>query len=177
MSVVQECLFGSPSYFCERCGRALSNPISQLAHRGPICRHKGKDRDMSNTSKPTDVYINEPIENGIVLGRVPFGDGFGCATNIPHLVTHHSPTGFEFGYGGSGPADLALNVCELMLNRLGYHGERMKCWEDDCFELAWRLHQDFKREFIASADTDGEVIPYAAVVQWFQSKLQEREGV
>lgn len=28
---------------------------------------------------------------------------------LPHIV-RHSPTGFEWGYGGSGPADLALSI-------------------------------------------------------------------
>lgn len=33
----------------------------------------------------------------------------GVAYPLPHLV-HHSPTGFEWGYGGSGPADLARSI-------------------------------------------------------------------
>jgi hypothetical protein len=41
----------------------------------------------------------------------------------------HSPTGFEWGYGGSGPAQLAL---ALLADHLG----------DD--EQAIALHQDFK---------------------------------
>ena len=28
---------------------------------------------------------------------------------LPHIL-RHSPTGFEFGYGGSGPADLAFSI-------------------------------------------------------------------
>jgi len=46
----------------------------------------------------------------------------------------HSPTGFEWGYGGSGPAQLAL---ALLADHLG----------DD--EAAIRLHQDFKRTVVA----------------------------
>jgi hypothetical protein len=42
---------------------------------------------------------------------------------------NHSPTGFEWGYGGSGPAQLAL---ALLADHLG----------DD--ERAVALHQDFK---------------------------------
>jgi hypothetical protein len=42
---------------------------------------------------------------------------------------NHSPTGFEWGYGGSGPAQLAL---ALLADHLG----------DD--EQAIALHQDFK---------------------------------
>ncbi len=33
---------------------------------------------------------------------------------VPHLV-HHSPTGMEFGYAGSGPADLALSLLTFHL--------------------------------------------------------------
>ena len=31
-------------------------------------------------------------------------------TNVPIKVVHHSPAGIEWGYHGSGPADLALNL-------------------------------------------------------------------
>ena len=33
---------------------------------------------------------------------------------VPHVV-HHSPTGMEFGYAGSGPADLALSLLTFHL--------------------------------------------------------------
>jgi hypothetical protein len=36
-------------------------------------------------------------------------NGRACV-NIPHSIIYHSPCGFEWGYGGSGPADLALNI-------------------------------------------------------------------
>ena len=44
---------------------------------------------------------------GAVKADVANGDS--PAYSLPHLV-HHSPTGFEFGYGGSGPADLARSI-------------------------------------------------------------------
>jgi hypothetical protein len=47
---------------------------------------------------------------------------------------NHSPTGFEWGYGGSGPAQLAL---ALLADCLG---------DDD---EAVSLHQDFKSAFVA----------------------------
>lgn len=47
---------------------------------------------------------------------------------------NHSPTGFEWGYEGSGPAQLAL---ALLADALG---------DDD---RAVRLHQPFKRKVIA----------------------------
>lgn len=50
---------------------------------------------------------------------------------------NHSPTGFEWGYGGSGPAQLAL---ALLADHL----------DDD--EQAVALHQDFKRAVVAKLD-------------------------
>ena len=47
---------------------------------------------------------------------------------------NHSPTGFEWGYGGSGPAQLAL---ALLADHLG---------DDD---EALNLYQEFKRDVVA----------------------------
>lgn len=52
---------------------------------------------------------------------------------LRHVVLH-SPTGMEWGYAGSGPADLALSILTDFL------GSRIK---------AERLHQWFKSRFIA----------------------------
>ena len=48
---------------------------------------------------------------------------------------NHSPTGFEWGYGGSGPAQLAL---ALLANHLGNN------------DAAVSLQQDFKSQVVAS---------------------------
>jgi len=53
---------------------------------------------------------------------------------------NHSPTGFEWGYGGSGPAQLALAILADHL-------------AND--EKAVRLHQDFKFKVIASLSRQG----------------------
>lgn len=51
----------------------------------------------------------------------------------------HSPTGYEWGYRGSGPAQLALAI---LAHHLG----------DD--ERAVKLHQEFKRTVIAGLSQD-----------------------
>ena len=51
---------------------------------------------------------------------------------------NHSPTGFEWGYGGSGPAQLALAILADHL-------------DDD--DEAVRLHQDFKRDVVAGLNS------------------------
>lgn len=55
-------------------------------------------------------------------------------------VFNHSPDGFSWGYGGSGPSQLAL----ALLLEAGLDDER-----------AVRLHQDFKHDFVANWSHDG----------------------
>ena len=61
-------------------------------------------------------------------------DGRALSPARSQQVWNHSPDGFECGYGGSGPAQLALAI----LLEAGLSDER-----------AVRLHQAFKWEFIA----------------------------
>lgn len=112
-----------------------------------------------------------PLSDALVMRREysdkEHGQDGGLFTNVPHIVTHHSPTGFEFGYGGSGPADLALNVCQAYLNMQGYRGRKSKCWDGECWTLAWVLHQDFKRDFVAAVPREGATIPFSVIENWF----------
>jgi hypothetical protein len=76
-------------------------------------------------------------------------------TNVPRRITRHSPTGFEWGYGGSGPADLALNI--------------LLEWGCDRQE-ADRLYQEFKFDFLASVPFHGGVIEPATISRWLAVK-------
>lgn len=116
-----------------------------------------------------DYPINNPITDGIILRRFPDG----IETNIPHLVTHHSPAGYEWGYGGSGPADLALNILENALAEMGHEGGRTNCWNGTCWTLSWKLHQKFKREFLVSFSKDGGVIEWSVVRDWITKEMQK----
>jgi len=65
----------------------------------------------------------------------------------------HSPDGFEFGYGGSGPGDCALNVLALFVG-VKNATER-------------GLYHDFKFRFIAPLDQDeGGSVSAADVRTW-----------
>jgi hypothetical protein len=56
-------------------------------------------------------------------------------------LRNHSPTGFECGYAGSGPAQLALAICADVLG-------------DD--EHAQRVYQAFKTKVIAALPQDAD---------------------
>lgn len=64
----------------------------------------------------------------------------GNITFLKHKIVLHSPDGFQWGYGGSGPADLALNMLYDYLLRT--------CCED-AKSMAMDLYQSFKWDFIA----------------------------
>lgn len=61
---------------------------------------------------------------------------------LPHIV-RHSPTGFGFGYCGSGPADLARSM-------LIHYFRCFKQSPEVAQKLAEPLYQEFKRQFIAA---------------------------
>ena len=60
---------------------------------------------------------------------------------------NHSPDGFEWGYHGSGPAQLALAILADYLSHRGIPTS-----------LALQPYQEFKRQFIAMAPKAGAVI-------------------
>lgn len=165
------------SSVCEICHRPLSDPESVRRGIGPVCagriaRQAETDmmfdlaeKDWDNDSE--DGLLLIPLEKGIFVQRA---DGR-VVTNVQHIVKHHSPTGFEFGYAGSGPADLALNILEHVLLRQGYQGPRTKCFDGECFSLAYSLHQDFKWQFIAGLDRqEGGKIEYQTIVNWIEAR-------
>lgn len=123
-----------------------------------------------------DHFLDEPFSKLIILEHRYHKDGsVEVWTNVPHKVMEHSPTGFEWGFGGSGPADLALNIVETILFRLGWQGERVPCYDGSCYALAYTLHQDFKWQFIATAGMDGAVISYDKARRWVQDRLGKEE--
>ena len=108
------------------------------------------------------IYIYRDKETGDVM------------TNVPRLVIHHSPDGFEYGYDGSGPADLALNILEWRMRERNYDGPTMKVWKGECFRLAFRLHQDFKRHFIATIPRNGDAYMHVDVIDnWIADRVTE----
>jgi len=73
-------------------------------------------------------------------------------------LRNHSPTGFEWGYGGSGPSQLAL---ALLADFTG----------DDA--LALSKYQEFKRTFIATIDGDTWRMDGATIRRWLQNQQPE----
>jgi hypothetical protein len=87
------------------------------------------------------TYIGKRIGDGRCIVRVR-EPGKKLRPLRPRLdLFNHSPTGFEWSYGGSGPAQLALALLADVL-------------DDD--ERAVQLHQPFKRRVIAMLPRNDE---------------------
>jgi hypothetical protein len=86
-------------------------------------------------------------------------NGTAVVEGVVQKVVRHSPTGFEWGYGGSGPADLALNI---LLDYLPY-------------EEAERLYQRFKWDVVARVPREGGVITEQQILDWIR-RQREMEG-
>lgn len=73
---------------------------------------------------------------------------------------NHSPDGFQWGYGGSGPAQLAL---ALLADATG----------DD--QLAIRLHQPFKWQFVAAFGSSWS-LTQNEILAWVKLKTEAKSA-
>lgn len=80
----------------------------------------------------------------------------GVCEPLTHHI-HHSPDGFAYGYGGSGPAELA----------------RCILWDYLGQEPSPGCYQAFKQRFIATADGDA---PFSVNGSEIQAFLENFEG-
>ena len=96
--------------------------------------------------------LREIAKGDIICRRTEHGP----EVNIPHRFVKHSPAGLEWGYGGSGPADLALNALAAYIGR--------KRAEKD------GLYQEFKWDFIARLPFEGGTIKRDDVMNWLKAK-------
>jgi hypothetical protein len=65
-----------------------------------------------------------------ILNRLPVKKVYN-QFNLPQHIVRHSPTGMSWGYGGSGPSDLALS---LLTEAIGSE-KAEKCYQDFKFEV------------------------------------------
>tara|TARA_Y100000034_G_C6843039_1_gene381573 strand:- start:213 stop:665 length:453 start_codon:yes stop_codon:yes gene_type:complete len=92
-------------------------------------------------------------------------------TNVPLHAVHHSPEGFNWGYLGSGPSDLAMNIVEEILIINGHKGEKTQMYKGKIFNETSVLYHSFCEEFIAKFDKDGGSIPYTDALSWIKKRV------
>ena len=107
----------------------------------------------SLTDRPAERYTGRRTDAGPeVVRHSPDGH---TSPLPPRLdIRNHSPTGLEWGYGGSGPAQLALAILADAI------GDRE----------AQRHYQDFKWKFIAGIDKDTWEISREQILAWVEQE-------
>jgi len=99
-------------------------------------------------------------------------DENGRRRRLRHVV-HHSPTGMEASYAGSGPSDLALSMLvDLLHERPVRSGGRVK---GERYVRAWGLHQEFKRDFIQGLPVEGWRLATRDIAAWIARKEEGRD--
>lgn len=98
-------------------------------------------------------YVGKRLPDGVVVTIE--GDGH---VRPLHHVQRHSPTGFEFGYAGSGPADLAHSILVDVLN---------------VKSVAPGMYQAFKFDVISKLDSDAFEIGQEFVRQWLSRRWKQ----
>jgi|SRR6185436_10850928 len=73
--------------------------------------------------------------------------------NFVQAVIKHSPTGMTWGYMGSGPADMAINIL-------------YRATGDIALATDPRIYQDFKNVFVAAAKPEGDSIMLDSIGHW-----------
>lgn len=105
------------------------------------------------------TYIGTRDEQGVlqVMKQI---DGLEPLTLPPRLeLRNHSPSGFELGYNGSGPAQLALAIVTDVLGD----------------EAGQDLYQRYKRDVVANLPYEGFSITAEAVEEWAKRNEQEEK--
>lgn len=140
---------------------------------GPKASRKGGEIMMDRPKDFGKAALHPVFKRGADLRwqRTPEG----LKTNVKWIVRQHSPDGFEIGYSGSGPADLALNAMAA-LYPAGQGGEVERCFDGNVSFEAWLFHHDFKFEFLVKADRMQGVIKWADIDAWLKTKTARLEG-
>lgn len=152
--------------YCHGCRRAVSRD-----GRG----HEKRCKD----SRPLLMPLVRPIRKDILLVRQPCEDGAFRAhvepeTNVPWSVVNHSPTGLNWGYAGSGPADLALNILNAWVPPGADELPAVQEYISLASGTASAYHQEFKMDFLVNMPAEGGTIPKSTIEAWLHNKRLER---
>lgn len=111
----------------------------------------------------TRTYTGTRLPDGTTSVVVTAGEWDGTRTyDLPHH-TRHSPDGFNWGYGGSGSAELAR--CIL----IDYLGALKEDAAPGQLSLVEGAYQDFKAEVVVSLNSDTFELTGNAIYEWLRN--------
>jgi hypothetical protein len=136
----------------------------------------------------TGAWSDRPLDDteiadAITLERRWLPDGDGALTtrvaytNVPHAVSGLGTPGFDWGSDRPGSYDLALNVLEAALRRLGHAGPRSGAGAESCFTLALLLRARFASKVVATLPEDGAQVDAASIDAWIAEQVAGLDAV
>lgn len=169
---------GGGTYTCPKCGKTLNlqgygegehrawavpthcipNPTGTISGRVQTTEPNMAEAPKISTlfaAPKGNTYKGKVVKyEGIVTITLPSGSEQDLPLYL--AVANHSPTGFAWGYQGSGPTQLALALC---LHALSSNEESNKSnWaptlDQPTINRAQLVYQEFKRRKIANIDID-----------------------
>jgi len=100
----------------------------------------------------------------------------GTATcSVPHRHRHHSPDRVDFGYEGSAPADLALNILAAALPLEPGDNDVRLADDSRVSKPAWDLHEAFTRDVVARVPYEGGVISSQTIRDWVATQVERKQ--
>lgn len=127
---------------------------------------KRNRRIFASALKISEIHFSRQARDnghrGEAIVEVVYSDRAGTWP-VAQRYVRHSPDGFEFGYGGSGPADCALNLLALFIpvKEATFNG----------------LYQDFKAGFVSTIDQEkGGTIDAADVRAWIDAVWEAEDA-
>ncbi len=122
--------------------------------------YRDNEQDVLIEREECEVYWGRRGPDGpSVHIRCPEDPHFPYPLHARLDLANHSFTGFEWGYGGSGPAQLALALLA-------------RATSND--RLALNLYQAFKREIVASLDEEEWTLAQAFILGWASPRIGGR---
>ena len=108
----------------------------------------------------------DALINGVTCWRAPDGTAL---SSLPQRHVHYAPMGFDWGFGGSGAADLALNVLARFLPLAPDASGVALRDGSSVSEAAWVWHQECKYDLIAPLPRAGGHLPAATIRAWIST--------
>ena len=136
------------------------------------------ESNVINNGRPPRVYrIERDEKTGTVIIHVGIKWPAGPSWRLLSHCKLHSPTGFEIGYAGSGPADTAASILADYFEEAPRSVEQV--WRGRSNgrpSVALKLHQFFKCEVVAGIRLEpGEVhtLEESSIAAWLTEKHPE----
>lgn len=152
-----------PMATCRECGRELTNPKHARLGVGPVCATKGHGKLSAKATEylHADVITTPHCGLGmdVILLRKTEPDGsYTIFANVPRVIKRHCTSdtrAYEWGYLGSGPAELALNI---MASLFGVEDAQKNAG-----------YQEFKAYFLAGMPEAGGTISARDIRNWLEA--------